>query len=325
MTSDTWSPEFSAAGGRGGRHSWLTPSSGALLRAAASLLLRAGAGGRGGGQAGGRHWCPEVPEIHGFLGTLFPADLTASYKIKSQGGRQSQAWEASATCPPQRSQSRGPLLSLPDRPGASRPRGIKYHLFCILAKSVLGSVPGAGGSHRHRGPAAGRTRARRSTRRGRAWGRPAAEASWPSRSDRPGRAWVSGVRELEPFLLTLRPQTSSGQPSPLPEPLLSSPGGDRRLQQTSPPCRPRVQACPPPRQPPCRCQLHPEHSSLNPGALLPPGSAKVPLWWAHDWGHSASTPRRQSPRAHCRDTGSGRAPSPHTPPAGSALWHPADP
>lgn len=136
MTSDTWSPEFSAAGGRGGRHSWLTPSSGALLRAAASLLLRAGAGGRGGGQAGGRHWCPEVPEIHGFLGTLFPADLRASYKIKSQGGRQSQAWEASATCPRQRSQSRGPLLSLPDRSGASRPRGIKYHLFCILAKSV---------------------------------------------------------------------------------------------------------------------------------------------------------------------------------------------
>lgn len=59
----------------------------------------------------------------------------------------------------------------------------------------------------------------------------AAEVFCPSCSDKPGRAWVKGVRELELFLLTLRPQASSGHPPPLPEPLPSSPGEDRRLQQ----------------------------------------------------------------------------------------------
>lgn len=66
------------------------------------------------------------------------------------------------------------------------------------------------------------------------WGQPVAEVFWPSRSDRPGRAWVRVVRELELFLLTLRPQMSSGQPSPLPELLLpSSPGEERRFGQAN--------------------------------------------------------------------------------------------
>lgn len=52
-----------------------------------------------------------------------------------------------------------------------------------------------------------------------------AEVFCPSCSDRPGRAWVKEGRALELFLLTLRPQVSSGQPPPLPEPLPSSPGG----------------------------------------------------------------------------------------------------
>lgn len=65
-----------------------------------------------------------------------------------------------------------------------------------------------------------------------AWGQWAApEVFCPSRSDKPGRAWVRGVRELELFLLLLRPQISSGQPSPLPEPLPSSPGEQRKLGQ----------------------------------------------------------------------------------------------
>lgn len=42
------------------------------------------------------------------------------------------------------------------------------------------------------------------------------------------------VRELELFLLTFRLQTSSGQPSPLPELLPSSPGEERRLGQAVP-------------------------------------------------------------------------------------------
>lgn len=71
------------------------------------------------------------------------------------------------------------------------------------------------------------------------WGQLAAEVFCPSCSDRPGRAWVKGVRELELFLLAPRPQRSSGQPSPLPEPLPSSPGKERRLLQAGPHRRPQ--------------------------------------------------------------------------------------
>lgn len=103
-----------------------------------------------------------------------------------------------------------------------------------MAKSVLGL--GLRGSYRHRGLDAARTRARtgRSKRHRQGWGQRAAEVFWPSCSDRPGRAWVRVVRELELFLLTLRPQASSAQPSPLPEPLPSSPGGERRFRQAGP-------------------------------------------------------------------------------------------
>lgn len=65
------------------------------------------------------------------------------------------------------------------------------------------------------------------------WGQPVAEVFWPSRSDRPGRAWVRVVRELEFLLLTLWPQMSSGQLSPLPELLPSSPGEEKRLGQAN--------------------------------------------------------------------------------------------
>lgn len=99
----------------------------------------------------------------------------------------------------------------------------------------LASVPGALGSYRHVGLAAERTRARSSSSRDtQDWGQLAAAVFWPSCSDRPGRAWVRVVRELELFLLTLRSQRSSGQLSPLPEPLLSSPGEERMLQQACP-------------------------------------------------------------------------------------------
>lgn len=95
---------------------------------------------------------------------------------------------------------------------------------------------GPGGSYRHLGLAAARVKVKRKSRKKR-WGsgQVAAEVFCPSCSDRPGRAWVKGVRALELFLLTLRPQVSSGHPPPLPEPLPSSPGEeDRRLQQVLP-------------------------------------------------------------------------------------------
>lgn len=72
---------------------------------------------------------------------------------------------------------------------------------------------------------------------------PAAEFFCPSCSERPGRAWVKGVRELELFLLTLRPQMSSRQPPPLPEPLPSSPVEDKRFQQLIPSGGPQGPSC----------------------------------------------------------------------------------
>lgn len=125
---------------------------------------------------------------------------------------------------------------------------------------------------------------RRSRRDGWGWGQLAAEDFWPSRSDSPGRAWVSVVRELELFLLTLRPQTSSGQPPPLPEPLPSSPGEEKSLQ----PHRlwgPQVQH-PTVWAPPTPSATS---STLTPRRLALPGSAKAEwtswpgLNWA--WGH----------------------------------------
>lgn len=85
---------------------------------------------------------------------------------------------------------------------------------------------GLGSSYRHLGLAAARTKVTRKSRK-KLWGSGQLEAEvfCPSCSDRPGRAWVKEGRALELFLLTLRPQVSSGQPPPLPEPLPSSPGG----------------------------------------------------------------------------------------------------
>lgn len=107
------------------------------------------------------------------------------------------------------------------------------------------------------------------------WGQLAAEVFWPSRSDRPGRAWVRVVRELELFLLTLRSQRSSGQLSPLPEPLLSSPGEKRRLQQARPTVDPKHQGDPEPSTPPWGPPMLGNASSTLSIAPGPPGPAKA--------------------------------------------------
>lgn len=113
-------------------------------------------------------------------------------------------------------------------PGPRRPRELNTVCCMFWPRQSLG----LGASYRHLGLAAARTKVKRKSRR-KLWGsgQVVAEVFCPSCSDRPGRAWVKGVRELGLFLPTLRPQVSSGHPPPLPEPLPSSPGEDRRLQQ----------------------------------------------------------------------------------------------
>lgn len=115
-------------------------------------------------------------------------------------------------------------------PEPRRPRELNIVCCMFWPRQSLG----LGDSYRHLGPAAARTKVTRKSRKMWGSGQLAAEVFCPSCSDRPGRACVKGVRELELFLLTLRPQVSSGQPPPLPEPLPSSPGEDRRLQQALP-------------------------------------------------------------------------------------------
>ena len=138
----------------------------------------------------------------------------------------------------------------------------------------MASVPGAWGSYRHVGLAAERSRGR-SSRDAQGWGQLAAEVFWPSCSDRPGRAWVRVVRELELFLLTLRSQRSSGQLSPLPEPLLSSPGEERRLQQAHPTVYPKHQEDPEPSTLPWGTPMLGNASSTLSIAPGPPGPAKA--------------------------------------------------
>lgn len=93
--------------------------------------------------------------------------------------------------------------------------------------SPVALVARAAGSYRQQGLAADRTRVSSRSSMG-TWGcgHPTPEVFWPSCSDRPGRAWVRDVLELGLFLPPWRPQMASGQPSPLPEPLPSSPGGE---------------------------------------------------------------------------------------------------
>lgn len=199
-------------------------------------------------------------------------------------------------------------LSLSVLPWASRTRGIKYCLFVFWQSQSLASVPGAGSSYRHRGLAAERSRVRRRTRRAmQGWGQPVAEVFWPSRSDRPGRACVRVVRELELFLLTLRPQMSSGQPSPLPELLLpSSPGEERRLGQANLALGPQVQ---------CSCvwashaRWHPAQGSLHclglPRLDGHPGQVSTVLG---DWSGAG---QQQCPQSHWRPRGwKGPSPAP---------------
>ena len=100
-------------------------------------------------------------------------------------------------------------------------------------------------------------------------GQPVADVFWPPCSERPGRAWLRGVRELEPFLLTLRPHSLSGQPSPLPEPLPSSPGEERRLQRACP-----ALGTPEPR-PPAWASRAGDASSTLTAAPRPPGPAEA--------------------------------------------------